>query len=313
MADELQRLRRRVKLRDLETLMTVVSAGGMRRAAEQLHVSQPAVSKSVAALEEALGVSLLERSRQGVEVTRYGQALIKRSEAMFDELQQGLRDLAHLADPEGGEINLACSETLNAGLVSAAMERMSRQYPRVTFGVDSGDAAVLVSHFLLTRVSDFVITRPPAAGLHGTIRTEALFRERLQVVVGVASPWAKRRKLTLAELAGEPWILSRNEIGGDSPVVHAFRHAGVPLPRRCMLSGSLNVRYTLLATGRFVTVMPHSLLCFGGTRQLVKVLPVEIGQWHAPTTVITLANRSLSPTAEAYLDIVRELSRPLRD
>src|SRR3989442_12588575 len=156
MSSEGRHLKRRVKLRDLDTLMTVVSVGGMRKAAEQLHLSQPAVSKAVAELENTLGVTLLDRSRRGVAVTSFGQALIKRAAVMFDELQQGARELEHLADPYGGQISLACAETINAGLVAAAIERMTRQHPRVSFGVDSGDPPVLLSHFLLERVSDFV-------------------------------------------------------------------------------------------------------------------------------------------------------------
>lgn len=311
MQAETRQLKRRVKLRDLDTLMTVVSAGGMRKAADQLHLSQPAVSKAVAELEDALGITLLDRSRQGVAITLAGRALIKRAAVMFDELQQGVRELEHLADPYAGEISLACAETINAGLVATAMERMTRQYPRVSFGVDSGDPPVLLSRFLLERVSDFVISRPHGAVIDTDIRAEPLFREKLQVVVGRTSPWANRRKLVLAELAGEPWILSRSEVTGDSPVVEAFRKAGRPLPSCKVLTGSLNVRYTLLATGRFVTVMPHSLLRFGAGRSSLKVLPIEIGQWTMPTMLLTLANRSLSPAAKTFLDIVRELCRPL--
>ena len=310
---ELQRLKRRVKLRDLDTLMTVVSAGGMRKAAELLHLSQPAVSKAVAELELVLGVPLLDRSRQGTEVTRYGQAIVKRAAAMFDELQQGLRDLGDLADPQGGEVSLACAETLNAGLVSAAMERMSLQFPGMVFNVDSGDTPVLLSHFLAQRVSDFIITRPYGAAMDTHIRAEPLFRERLHVVVGRTSPWAPRRKITLAELADEPWILSRNEVVGDSPVVEAFRAAGLSLPRRKVLTGSLNVRHALLACGRFVTVMPHSLLRFSAARASVKVLPIEIGRWAMPTMILTLSNRSLNPAAGSFLDVVRELARTLTE
>ena len=313
MSADSTRLRRRVKLRDLDTLMTVVSAGGMRRAAEQLHLSQPAVSKAVAELEDALGFSLLDRSRQGVAVTPYGQALIKRAAAMFDEFNQGMRELEHLADPEGGHVDLACAETINAGLVAAAIERTTRQYGRVSFGVDSGDTPLLLSHFLLERVCDFVITRLYGPLIEPDIRAEPLFHEELRVVVGRDSPWAHRRKITLAELADEPWILSRNEAAGDSPVVEAFRHAGLPLPSCRVLTGSLNIRYTLLARGRFVTVMPGSLLRFGSARSALRVLPVELGRWRMPVVVLTLAKRSLSPAAKTFLDIVRELARPLQD
>lgn len=117
-----QKLKRRLKLRDLDTLMTVVSTGGMHKAAEQLHVSQPAVSKAIADLELTLGVRLLERSRQGIEVTRYGEALLKRATSMFDELQQSARELEHLADPQGGELSYGCGERANPGLACIAVE-----------------------------------------------------------------------------------------------------------------------------------------------------------------------------------------------
>ena len=310
MRSDTERLKRRVKLRDLDTFAVVVASGGMRKAAEKLHLSQPSVSKAIAELESALGVTLLDRSRQGIQVTDFGRSLLKRAEAIFDELEQGARELDQLADPYSGEINFACAETVNGGIVSAAMERMSKRYPGVAFSVDSGDTPVLMSRFLEGRVSDFVITRPYGAVIDPAVRAEPLFREKLQVVVGRNSRWAQRRKMELGELAGESWILSRNEATGDSPVVEAFRLAGVPLPRHTVLTGSLNVRHSLLATGRFVTVMPHSFLRFGATEAL-KVLPIPLGQWSMPTMILTLASRSLSPAAQTFLQAVRELAREL--
>jgi len=313
MPDAAQRLLRRLRLRDLETLAMVVRAGGMRKAAETLHLSQPAVSKAIAALEDAVGFPLLDRSRQGVAVTTYGEALIRHAAIMFDQLQRGVRELEHLADPEGGVINIACAETINAGIVAAAMERMTRLYPRVGFSVDSGDPPLLVSHFLLERVSDCVISRPFGAIIPTEVHTEPLLRERLEVVVSRRSPWASRRRLSLEDLADAPWILSQSEVTGDSPVVSAFRAAGLELPRHTVLTGSLNVRYTLLATGRFVTVMPHSVLRFGAARAALKVLPIEIGRWPTPVMILRLVNRGLSPAAQTFLDIVRELAAPLAE
>lgn len=313
MADSTQRLLRRLRLRDLETLATVARAGGMRKAADTLQLSQPAVSKAIAALEDAVGFPLLDRSRQGVAVTTYGEALIRHAAIMFDQLQRGVRELEHLRDPEGGFIKIACAETLNAGIVAAAVEHMTRLYPRVGFSVDSGDAPLLISHFLLERVSDCVLARPFGASIPTEVHTEALFHERLQVVVSRNSPLATRRRLRLAELADEPWILSLSEATGDSPVVSAFRAAGLELPRQKVLTGSLNVRYTLLATGRFVTVMPHSVLRFGAARAALKVLPIEIGRWPTPVMILRLVNRGLSPAVQTFLDIVRELAAPLAD
>src|SRR5882757_5462976 len=95
---------RRLRLRDLHAFFTVVQCGSMAKAAVQLGVSQPAVSKVVADLEHALGVRLLDRNRRGVEPTIYGQALLKRGLVAFDELKQSVRDIEFLADSTQGEV-----------------------------------------------------------------------------------------------------------------------------------------------------------------------------------------------------------------
>src|SRR5215831_20288630 len=89
-----QRIKRRFKLRELDILIAVAEAGGMAKAASHLHMSQPAVSKAIADLEHTLKVRLVDRSRQGVEPTDYGLALIKRGVAVFDELRRESRTLS---------------------------------------------------------------------------------------------------------------------------------------------------------------------------------------------------------------------------
>jgi DNA-binding transcriptional LysR family regulator len=91
--NEIDRIERRLKLHDMRVLMSVVQAGSMSKAAERLGTAQPALSRSIAELEHALGVRLLDRSPRGVEPTAYGRALIKRGVAVFDELRQGVKDI----------------------------------------------------------------------------------------------------------------------------------------------------------------------------------------------------------------------------
>lgn len=100
--DKLERIERRLKLNDVRVLMSVVRAGSMHKAAGLLGTSQPAVSRSIADLELALGVRLLDRSRHGVEPTQYGRAIIKRGIAVFDELRQGVRTLNSLPTQRRG-------------------------------------------------------------------------------------------------------------------------------------------------------------------------------------------------------------------
>src|SRR5690348_2931158 len=90
------RIGRRVRLRDLHILATVVEAGSMAKGAERLRMSQPSVSEAIANLEAALRVRLLDRGPRGVEATIYADALLRRGRVVFDELVQGVRDIEFL-------------------------------------------------------------------------------------------------------------------------------------------------------------------------------------------------------------------------
>src|SRR5262245_32837264 len=108
------RLGRRLRVRDLYILSTVVKAGGMAKAARQLAMTQPSVSAAIANLEHLLGVRLLDRSPRGIEPTIYAEAILKRSIAVFDELKQGVQDIGSLADPTTGELRIGCPDSINA-------------------------------------------------------------------------------------------------------------------------------------------------------------------------------------------------------
>src|SRR5215813_9182929 len=97
------RIGRRLKLHDLHVLMTVVQAGSMRKAAQGLNTTQPAISRSIAELEQAIGARLLDRSRQGVEPTPYGRVLLDCGAAVFDDLRQAVENIEFLTDPTVGE------------------------------------------------------------------------------------------------------------------------------------------------------------------------------------------------------------------
>src|SRR5258708_38956730 len=105
-------LSRRLKLRQLNVLLSVVRWGSMARAADHLSVSQPVVSKTIAELERLLGVSLLDRTSQGVEPTIYGSALARRSVALFNDLRTSIGELAALADPSAGELQIAPTQPM---------------------------------------------------------------------------------------------------------------------------------------------------------------------------------------------------------
>lgn len=133
------RIGRRLKLQDLNVLMTVIQAGSMGKAAERLNTSQPNVSRSIADLEHAFGVRLLDRQPRGVEPTVFGRALLDCGLAVFDDLRQGVKSIEHLADPAMGELRIGANHFLAASIVPTIIDRLSARYPRITFQLVTGD------------------------------------------------------------------------------------------------------------------------------------------------------------------------------
>src|SRR5258708_33065255 len=113
-----------MKLQDLHVLMTVVQAGTMGKAAQRLNTPQPNISRSIAELEYALGVRLLDRHRQGIEPTAYGRALLDCGVAVFDDLRQGVKNIEFLADPAAGAGRVASSTFFSATFLSGGITRL---------------------------------------------------------------------------------------------------------------------------------------------------------------------------------------------
>src|SRR5882757_3787044 len=129
------RIGRRMKLHDLHVLMSVVQTGSMGKAASLLNTTQSAISRSVAELERAIGVRLLDRSRQGIEPTEYGRALLDGGAAVFDDLRQAVKKIEFLADPTVGEIRVGAAEAIIAGLLPVAFNRLRQKYPGISINV----------------------------------------------------------------------------------------------------------------------------------------------------------------------------------
>jgi len=303
---------RRLRFRDLHVLSIVVQRGSMAKAAAQLGVSQPSVSEVIADLEHALGVRLLDRSPQGIEPTLYASALLKRSRVAFDELKQGIRDIEFLADPSVGELWIGCPESISSSILPAIIQRVSQQYPRVVPNVDVGPTDTMIRN-LLDRDLDLVVARGgqtlAADSVIDRLKVEVLFDDELVVAAGMQSRWARRRKIDLAELVNERWILSAPGTWYHMGAAEAFRARGLDLPKISVKTLSFHLRANLLAAGPFIAMVPHSVLRLYGSRFSLKVLPVKLPVRPWPVTILTLKNRTLSPVVERFIECAREVAK----
>ena len=301
------RIGRRLRPRDLHVFLAVLEERSMAKAAERLAISRPVVSKTIAHLEQTLGVRLFDRNSQGLEPTLYGRTLLKRSIAVFDELRLTVQELEFLSDPNSGEVRFGCTETMAAGVIPAVIDNLSRRYPRLTFRYQLESSDTLL-HQLRERKFEFCLAWMQASVPDPDMDAEALLHEPIFVVTGKSNRLARRRKIALTELANEPWILAPLELAANSPLVEAFQREGLPMPRGIALGVSIPLRNILLATGRFLTIMSASMLEFGPQRSLLKILPVAIPRWRLPVAIFTMRNRTLSPAAHLFIAAVRDLA-----
>jgi len=305
------RIGRRLRLRDLHILSTVVQWGSMAKAASHLAMSQPAVSEAIASLEAALGVRLLDRTPRGVEPTLYASALLKRGLVAFDELRQGIKDIEFLADPTAGEVRIGCIESLTAGFIPEVIDQFSRKYPRVLVHVVNTQLATQEFRELRERTVDLMVGRILRPVADDEIDAEVLFRDEYFVVASSRSPWARRRKVALADLVDEPWILVPPNNVFAPFMAQVFSAQGLELPRTGVTSFAAAIRIQLVATGRFLTLMAGSMLRPNAERWELKALPIALDALSFPVAIFKLKHRTVSPVVEKFVEHLRAAAKSM--
>ena len=306
-----ERIGRRIKLRDLHVLLATIESGSMARAAQRLSISQPVVSKTISALEDLLGLRLLDRTPQGIEPTAYGRALLACGTAVFDDLRRGVQEMEFLADPTRGQLNVGGAGPFIEGLIPAVVARIAERYPRIEFRVVESDAETLC-RLLRERKIDLAVCRPPEAMDKNDFASEFLFEETMIVIASLESPWSARRSINLTDLLGEPWTLPESDNVAASFIADTFSVARLKPPRPRVVSNSVAVRMRLVETGKFLSVVPASMLHFGAGRLQVKRLPINLPVNSPPAEIITLKNRMPSVVARILLDELRAFSKTAR-
>ena len=139
---------------------------------------------------------------------------------------------------------------------------------------------------------------------------EILFDDPHRVVAGARSPWARRRKVALAELVNEQWLFASNHVIREL-ITEAFKMHGLEIPRERVNASSILLRNHLLATGRFLTVLPDSVMRYNAKQWALKALPLDLGVKLRSVAIITLKNRTVSPVVELFAEHVRAVAKTM--
>ena len=251
-----------MEMRDIEYFAVVAEHGNLRRASEALGLSPPALSKSLRRLEQSLQATLVERTPKGVALTPVGTMLL----AQASRLRVTLRDIKREADDmsrgEAGHLRIGVGATTVEDL-PAAYSALLNKAPGLTGQVIVADNDELLPALRRGEL-DLIFNVIPETPYAGCIQ-EHLFDDEFIVCAAPDHPLAKRKRVTMADLAREKWALSVPAVLNVQHLNQAFRDRGLPLPRVTVEARSIRVRAQICATTK--------LLCFVARRTVRQVAP----------------------------------------
>ena len=216
----------------VQVFRAVAEQASFRRAAEQLHISQPSVSQHVQLLEEELGIRLLDRGTSGVQITAAGQLLLQYAHRSSRLSQQVLTALARLEGQAGGELKLAASTTISQYLLPRILGRFLKENPRIQLRVKSGNTEEVTACVLNGEAELGLIEGPPP---HKEVAIEHFLDDRLPLIVPRGHAWAVSSgqpgaaPIPLAALASAPLLMREQGSGTRRVIEQALRHAGLRL------------------------------------------------------------------------------------
>jgi len=288
--------------------MIAAQAGTMGKAAKQLHMTQSAVSRSVAELEQSIGVQLFDRHPQGILPNAYGKALLSGGSAVFDDLRQTIKQIEFLSDPNSGQVIVGGSAMTSAGFLPAVIARIHEQHPNIFMQLTPAQTPSQQFQDLRDRRVDLIVSRVPRI-LDDEIEAEVLFRDNLVVIASANSKWAQRKKIELRELAGEFWCLPPHDVPVGGHVADAFRESVLKYPPKGAVVGSLQLFATLVHGEPFLGIYPESMLRFSTNFPDLRILPISLPHQPEAVGVMTLRHRTQSPASKLFVECARDVAK----
>jgi DNA-binding transcriptional LysR family regulator len=246
-----------ISLRGLECLVTIAEQGSLTRAAAVLHMSQPALSHQIAAIERELGTPVIERLPRGIRPTAAGLAAAAEARVALAAAGRATTAARRAAAGTAGRIRIACAETMTGWLLVPVLRHWRRRFPDVELDLKEHTSADRMLESLLAGDADIAVGPPPT---RTDEHTEVLGQEEIVVVASPEHRFTTRDTVPLKELSDEP-LVHYNPDNGNAVWVDEFAaRQDVMLPEPTLRTGSPRTAAQLAAAGMGVAIVPMSAL-----------------------------------------------------
>jgi DNA-binding transcriptional LysR family regulator len=290
--------------RRVQLFLAAVRHGSLTEAAAELEISQPALSKSLKALEKSLGVRLLERGRFGVSPTPYGEALVSHGNAIEAELRNALAEIDALKGATRGHVLVGCGPTEANRLLPQALLVLMGSHPELKVTVLYGLNESLMPWVKNGEV-DFALSSVPALATDADLAHDQLFSETGVVVARSGHPLARRRSVTPADLLGQRWILPRRRELERLAFDDLFRAHDLEPPDAAVETTSTVLMKAVVMQSDVLTFIPRELIWW--EEQAGQLLPLKVpgGDWVRSVGITRRRRGSMSPAARLLIEALK--------
>jgi DNA-binding transcriptional LysR family regulator len=297
-----------IELRDLEYFAAVGARGNVGRAAEDLGLSQPALSKSLRRLEKAVGAKLVTRTPKGVDLTAVGSALFARARRLCLSLDDIAREAADLSQGRAGHLRIGTGTRYAVDVVPAACAALLKEAPAVLLSITVGSVDIVATALLRGELDLSVMGNPQID--NDDLLREQLWEDEVVVYASIKHRLAGRKKVALAEVAQERWALTK--IGASRErLCRAFAENGLPPPMIAVETNAVLIRRNLLPMTDLLSFVPRQLLGERGSRARLAEIPVEGLAGRQSINVYYRKDAYLSPAARRFIEILKATAREI--
>jgi len=277
----------------LSAFLAVADSGSFSRAGERLHLSQPAISKRIAALEAELGHPLFDRIARRISLTDAGRALLPHARRLLEDAEDARRALSHLSERIAGRLSLGTSHHIGLHRLPPVLRTFAQQHPDVDIDIHFMDSEVACAAVLAGELELGIVTLPPEP--LANLEVKSLWIDRLAVVVAPDHALLKPRRPRLADLAAWPAVLPDASTYTHRIITAAMARHGLQ-PRVRLATNYLETLKMLVAIGLGWSVLPETLL-----DDTIRELPLPGLAMQRELGVVRHRQRTLSAAARALL------------
>ncbi len=295
-----------MRIQTLRALSCVHQCGSVRGAAEQLHMSQPALTLAIQQLESELGCQLLVRTKRGVSLTPFGLALLPRASLIVSESLRAQEEMAQMRGDWIGRVRLASSPALALAVLPQALRPFMAKYPNVQVHCVEGTYPA-IAPALRDGTLDFALTPIREEDLEPELDTEHLYHSEVAIVARKQHPLANATRLQ--DLQKARWAYATVSRGPGAVLDEAFREAGLEPPKPAIIFESLLALPDLVANTDLLATLPRRLLGRGQAWDQLCVVPVTEKLPTLNLNVLRRASQALTPAASELLGWIRQVAR----